>query len=105
MFRLVLSTCKPEEAEGIADALVNEGLAASVNILPGVTTKVRFKGEVRTQQESVLLIRTRDDLVWKLERRYLELNSWEVPEVAAIAIKEWNAAYHAWLIEATRQRG
>lgn len=102
MFRLILSTCRPEEAETIADTLVEERLAASVNILPGATTKVRFKGELLTQKESVLLIRTRDELVWKLERRYRQLNTWEIPEVASISIEEWNSAYQTWILEATQ---
>jgi periplasmic divalent cation tolerance protein len=99
--RIVLSTCRREDADNIAEALVNERLAASVNIVPGVRTKVRFKGEVLTQEECLLIMRTRAELVWRLERRYLELNTWEVPEVATFEIQEWNPNYETWLREAT----
>lgn len=101
--RFILSTCRVEDADRIAEALVQERLVASVNIIRNVTTKVRFKGEVVTQEECVLLMRTRAELVWKLERRYLELNTWEVPELATFEIQEWNPAYETWLREATEQ--
>jgi len=101
--RIVINTCKPEEAEMIADTLVAERLVASVNIIPNIITKVRWKGEALTQPESLLIMRTRESLIWKLERRILELNSFEVPEVASIEVKEWNAKYQNWLWGATRE--
>jgi len=95
--RIVISTCKPEEAELIADTLLNERLISSCNIVPGVITKVRFKGEALSQQENLLIMRTRAEYVWKLERRMLELNSFEIPEVATLEVKEWNDAYIKWI--------
>jgi len=99
--RIIISTCKPEEAEMIADTLMEEGLIASCNIISSVTTKVKWKGENITQRESLLIMRTRADLVWKLEPRLVELNSFEIPEVAAIDVTEWNPAYFNWIYEAT----
>jgi uncharacterized protein involved in tolerance to divalent cations len=49
-------------------------------------------------------MRTRAELVWKLERRYLELNTWEIPELATFEIQEWNPAYESWMREATAPR-
>ena len=103
--RLVITTCKPEEAEMIADTLLGEGLIASCNIISGITTKVRWKGENITQPESMLIMRTRAELVWKLESRMVELNSFEVPEVASIEVKEWNPAYFNWIYKATGTPG
>lgn len=99
--RIIMSTCRVEDAEKIADTLVHERLVASVNIVPGVRSKVRFKGEVLTQEECLLIMRTRAELVWKFERRYLELNTWEIPEIATFEIQEWNTAYEAWMRDAT----
>lgn len=99
--RIVISTCKPEEAEMIADTLLSEGLIASCNIVSNVTTKVHWKGENITQPESLLIMRTRTELIWKLEPRILQLNSFEVPEVASIEVKEWNPAYFNWIYQAT----
>ncbi len=99
--RIIISTCKPEEAEMIADTLLKERLIASCNIIPNITTKVRWKGEALTQPESMLIMRTRAELIYKLERRILELNSFEVPEVASFEVKEWNPTYYKWVYEAT----
>jgi len=99
--RLIITTCKPDEAETIADTLLEERLIASCNIIPNVITKVRWKGEALTQPESMLIMRTRTEFIWKLERRIIELNSFEVPEVATLEVKEWNAKYYNWLYAAT----
>lgn len=101
--RIIISTCKPEEAEMIADTLLKERLIASCNIVHNVTTKVRWKGEPITQPESLLIMRTRSDLIWKLERRLVQINSFEVPEVASLEVKEWNAKYYNWLYQSTRE--
>ena len=103
--RITISSCKPEEAEMIADTLLEERLIASCNIIPNITTKVRWKGEAVTQPESLLIMRTQTDLIWKLERRLIQLNSFEVPEVATFEVKEWNAKYYNWLYEATKDAG
>lgn len=88
----------------IADTLLEERLIASCNIIPNVTTKVRFKGEALTQSETLLIMRTRAGYIWKLERRLTELSSFEVPEVASLTMKEWNAAYYNWLYKATERK-
>ncbi|MCD4784032.1 MAG: divalent-cation tolerance protein CutA [Candidatus Eremiobacteraeota bacterium] len=100
--RIIISTCKPDEADMISDTLLEERLIASCNIVPNITTKVRWKGEAVTQTETLLIMRTRAELMWKLERRLVELNSFEVPEVASFEIKEWNARYFNWLYGATK---
>jgi len=99
--RIVISACVPEEADKIADALLSERLIGSVNIIPEVRTKVWWKGEMLTQKEALLIMRTREEHIWKLERRLIELNSYEIPEVAAIEMKEWNNRYAKWLFEVT----
>ena len=101
--RIIISTCKPDEAEMIADTLLEERLIASCNIIPNITTKVRWKGEAITQTETLLIMRTRAELIWKLERRMVQLNSFEVPELASFEIKEWNAKYFNWLYGATKE--
>ncbi|MCD6309881.1 MAG: divalent-cation tolerance protein CutA [Candidatus Eremiobacteraeota bacterium] len=103
--RLVISTCRPEEAEKIANTVVEERLTASVNMIPGGKTRVRWKGECITQDETLLIMRTRSELVWKLEKRIVELNSFEIPEIATIEIREYSAPYAEWLRDATRQDG
>jgi periplasmic divalent cation tolerance protein len=104
VMRIVLSSCKPEEADAIADTLLQERLVASISIIPGVKTKVWWKNELTTQEETLLIMRTREELIWKVERRIVELNSFEIPEVASIEIKEWNNKYASWLYVVTEQK-
>ncbi|HKC10931.1 MAG TPA: divalent-cation tolerance protein CutA, partial [Vicinamibacteria bacterium] len=59
---VVLSTvARPEDAEGIARVLVERGLAACVNIVPGVVSFYRWKGAVERDEEHLLLIKTRTE--------------------------------------------
>ncbi len=60
MSRLVVLTTvgKPEDAEWISREVVERGLAACVNILPGVTSVYRWKGEVEKNEEILLLMKT-----------------------------------------------
>ncbi|MDQ7824482.1 MAG: divalent cation tolerance protein CutA [Candidatus Eremiobacteraeota bacterium] len=102
--RIVLSTCRLEEADHITDTLLKERLIASANHVPGVITKLWWKGEMISQQEVLLILRTREELIWKVEKRIEELNSFEVPEVASIEIKEWNSKYANWLLSVTQQK-
>lgn len=99
--RIIISSCKSEEADKIADTLIEERLIASCNIIRGITTKLRWQGKPLTQTEDLLIMRTRDELVWKLERRMTEINSFETPEIAAIDVQEWNEKYLKWIYETT----
>ena len=101
--RMLVTTCRPEDAEAIADKMLEEKLISSCNIIPGLTTKVRFKGEVLTQAETMLVMRTRSDLVATLEEVMIEYNSFSIPEVASIEVKEWNDSYLNWILKNTRE--
>ncbi|HOG63977.1 MAG TPA: divalent-cation tolerance protein CutA [Spirochaetota bacterium] len=103
--RIVISNCRPEEADRIVDTLLSEQLISSCNILPSITTKAHWKGEIQTEQESILIMRTRAELVWQLESRILEINSFEMPEVAAIEVQEWNKKYLKWIYDSTKPTG
>lgn len=103
--RIVVSNCRPEEADRIVDTLLAEKLIASCNILPSVTTKAHWKGELQTTQETILLMRTRAELVWQLESRILELNSLEMPEIEAIEVQEWNKTHLKWIYDSTKSNG
>ncbi len=99
--RLIVSSCPAKEANPIASALLERRLAASVNIVPGVVTHVRYKGEARVQDEALLLIRTREELVYKVAEALEKLCSFDIPEVACFEVREFNASYANWLRSAT----
>ncbi len=95
---VILSTCATaEDAERIARALVEQRLAACVNVLPGVRSFYRWKGEVESAGEYLLVIKSSrllfDDLRIALEKAH----PYEVPEVVALPIADGARNYLNWL--------
>jgi periplasmic divalent cation tolerance protein len=96
--RLVLTTCGSlEEARSIARALVERQLAACVNIVPQIESIYRWKDEVETSMEWLLLIKTTADVVGRLHEALTELHSYELPECIEISIEGGSAAYLDWI--------
>lgn len=90
-----------EEAEKIAKALVEEQLAACVNLFPGVRSIYRWQGQVEDGAEIFLVIKTQRHLVDALIRRVRALHSYSVPEVIALPIVAGSPDYLAWLADST----
>ena len=102
-FCIVLVTAgKREEAEKIADALVQERLAACCNLLPGVRSIYRWKGEVCRDEETLIVIKTRATLFPALRDRVIALHSYELPEIIRLPIVEGHAPYLDWLRSETK---
>jgi periplasmic divalent cation tolerance protein len=89
------------EARTIAHALVDERLAACVNILGAATSIYRWQGTIEEATEVVLIAKTRRDLFDRLTERVRALHSYEVPCVLELAIGRGNPAYLAWLAAET----
>jgi periplasmic divalent cation tolerance protein len=97
---LVLTTvARAEDAERIAEALVQRRLAACVNVLPGVRSIYRWKGAVERDEERLLVVKTRGDRFDALRDAILALHPYEVPEVVAVPIEAGSPAYLRWLDE------
>jgi periplasmic divalent cation tolerance protein len=92
----------PPDAERIARALVEERLAACVNIVPGVVSIYRWKGNVEQEPELMLVIKTLAERVDAVKARLLELHPYELAEVVVIPIAGGHAPYLAWLAEQVR---
>lgn len=100
---LAWSTCPDEgTARRIASRLVDERLAACVNIVPDMTSIYRWRGAVETASECMLIIKTRADLMSELERRLRELHPYEVPELVTVAVESGSPSYLQWVVEETR---
>ena len=91
-----------EDAERIATALVERGLAACVNVVPGVVSVYRWKGAVQREEERLLVIKTRTDRFEALREALVSLHPYEVPELVALAIESGHAPYLTWLDESVR---
>ena len=97
-FQIVLSTCGDREtAERIAHRLVEQRLAACVNILPGVQSVYRWQGAVESAAEVLMLIKTKAPLIQEVQSIVASLHSYEVPEFLVLPISGGSDAYMAWL--------
>jgi periplasmic divalent cation tolerance protein len=85
------------EGRAIAHALVEEGLAACVNRIPGIRSIYRWEGKIEESEEELLLIKTRAEIFSNLEKRIRELHSYSVPEIIAVPVVSGNEAYLSWL--------
>ena len=98
---LVLTTFPEDGADTLAIALVEERLAACVNVLEPMRSIYRWKGRVETTVERQVLIKTRAANVAALEVRVKELHPYDVPEFLVLAIEGGSHAYLAWLRESS----
>ncbi len=98
---VVLVTCPPNQAEAIANALVEERVAACVNVVPSLHTVYRWKGAVQHESEAMLLVKTTKDRFEALKQAVLRHHPYELPEVIAIQVDRGHAPYLEWVIESS----
>ncbi len=98
----VLTTCGSEEtALTIAAALVDQGFAACVNILPGVKSYYYFKGETHLDEEVMLIIKTQSDLFPRVSEVITDLHTYEVPEILMFQVEAGSEAFLDWIRQST----
>ena len=103
---VALSTvATPEDAERIARELVERGLAACVNVVPGVVSIYRWKGAVERDEERLLVIKTRGERFDALREALVSLHPYEVPELIAVHIEDGHPAYLRWLADSVGASG
>lgn len=101
---VAISTVTSEaDAERIARTLVEERLAACVNMVPGVRSIYRWKGAVEDEREILLLMKTTMDAVEALRVRLHELHPYELPEFVVLEVDRLSAAYGAWILESVEE--
>ncbi len=91
-----------KDAEAFAAALIEERLAACVNILPAMRSIYSWKGVIERSDERQLLIKTTNSRLRELETRLQGLHPYEVPEFVVLPIVEGSADYLSWLAQNTR---
>src|SRR5215467_14297078 len=99
--RIVFTTAgSQEEAQKMAQHLVEHKLAACVNIVPRIESIYRWQGKVESSSEWLLLIKTTSGNVPAVEDAIRELHSYDLPECVAIAIDGGSSEYLDWIGEA-----
>ncbi len=94
---IFITSGSEEEAKKLARVLVEEKLAACVNILSGVESLYWWKGKIESSKEWMLVVKTQGKMVNKVVKRVKEIHSYEVPEVIALPIVEGNKDYLQWI--------
>ena len=99
---VVLVTCPNQEVgEKIARAVVEDRLAACVNVVPGLASIYRWERKVCREAESLLLIKTRRTKFSALCRRVKALHPYSVPEVIALPVVAGSGPYVSWIRNST----
>ncbi len=91
-----------EDAERIARGLLDRRLAACVNVVPGVTSFYRWKGEVAQDAEHLLVMKTTAARFEALREALVELHPYDVPEIVELPIERGHAAYLDWIDASVR---
>lgn len=85
------------DAVALARTLVEEGLCACANLLPGVRSVFRWQGRIDTADETLLMLKTTTALRERLRARIVALHPYEVPEILEVAVDGGWPAYLQWL--------
>ena len=95
---VVLSTCSAsEEAKKLARHLIDQRLAACVNVIRAVDSFYRWQGKIQEDVEFLLIIKTSRELFGKLRAEWEKVHSYEVPELIAFPIVDGAPNYLNWM--------
>ncbi len=102
MLIVLTTTADTDEAERLALAIVENKLAACVQILPKMSSVYFWEGKVQTELEHLLLIKTLEEKFEELKEFILKNHSYEVPEIVALDAERVSKSYLGWLTEYIR---
>ena len=95
--QVVLVTAPEDAAGALARALVDERLAACVNIVPSVRSVYRWEGRLEEDTEVLLVAKTNIERVPELSERVRELHPYDLPETLALPVSGGSPAYLGWV--------
>jgi len=100
---VVLVTCgSEEEALKIANTLVEDHLAACVNLVSPIRSIYRWEGKIWDEKEWLLVIKTQKQRFGEVEKKVKSLHSYSVPEIISLPIIEGSTSYLNWIKENTK---
>ena len=96
---LIVLTTTPniEEAEALAEKIVEERLAGCIQILPRMTSVYMWEGKVQKENEHLLLIKTLPEKFDELSAFITANHSYDVPEIIAIDAERVSEPYLSWM--------
>ena len=94
---LFVTVSSAKEAKRISVSLVENRLAACVNIIPSVQSVYKWNGELNMDDELLLIIKTKSDLVKEIEKQVRKLHTYETPEILSFSVDEANKKYLDWI--------
>jgi len=95
--QVITTTDRPDKAAEIARTLVQQRLAACVQVAGPITSTYRWQGKIETSQEWQCLAKTRRDLYGQVEKTIRQIHSYEEPEILAVPVADGSRSYLAWL--------
>ena len=96
---IYVTASREDEASKIARALIESRLAACVNIISNIRSIYRWEGKLEDDNESLMIIKTKDSKFDEVQKKVEELHSYSVPEVIAFSIEKGSEKYLAWLLQ------
>jgi periplasmic divalent cation tolerance protein len=99
----LITASNRDEAARIGAILVEERLAACVNVVPEVQSLFFWEGKARDEREALLIVKSRMPLWERLVARVTSVHSYTVPEIIALPIIAGSRDYLDWLRESTRE--
>ncbi len=101
---VIMSTVSSQmEASRIGEELINQKLAACVNVIPGLTSYYRWGGAAQTGKELLILVKTCKDNYERASGVIRKHHSYEVPEIIAIPIIDGDPTYLKWMDESCEE--
>lgn len=100
---IILCTCPTnKDAKTIANALIDQKLAACVSILPNITSVYRWQDEVVSDDEIQLLIKTCADNFVKISELIKSLHPYDVPEIISLNVQQADKQYSNWIMDSIK---
>ena len=104
-FAIILTTASAAvEGRSIANTLVEKQLAACVNIIPKISSVYRWEGQIQSETEVLLLIKTTKDLEAEVYHEVQAVHSYDTPELITLPITNGSKTYLDWLTAAVRKQ-
>lgn len=99
---IFITTGSKDEARNIGKTLVDEKLVACCNIIQSLESIFMWENKVNIENESLMILKTREDLFPDVENRVRQLHSYEVPEIIALPITHGLNSYLDWITLETK---